>query len=552
MVRLTNKIMLPILAGGIALGGVTLVVLYLTKQANVRASGLKTAESVANQVAAVRTFYTAQVVSRAAKAGMNVNYDFDQVEDTLPLPATFVHSLGREIAESYPGMRIRLYSKYPFPHRKPTEQYDDFESLAIAALEQDPKTPVSRLEPVDGRLSMRYAVADQLRPACVNCHNTHPESPKTDWKVGDVRGAVEVIVPVDDIEQQMRQSMIRVGGVVVATFAILVVVTFLITRRSVVRPLTSVTAMADRLAAGDLRNPRIDAPSRDEVGEMAQSLSGALQSMSQMIAQVDQNAQSLATSSEELMAVNQQVRSHAETTSASVSGVERASEQVNKNVQIVAEAVEVMNRNINKISQNAAEAARVAGLAVRITDSTNASVSKLSDSSAQIGSVVKIISSIAEQTNLLALNATIEAARAGEAGKGFAVVANEVKELARQTAKATEDIGRRIKVIQDDSTGAVTSIQRINKVIAQINEISNSIATAVGEHTATTESISQNLTQAANKTSEIAGSMNSVAQLSRETIQGAGGTQDAAAELARMATKLKQMVSRFKYDAPSG
>jgi methyl-accepting chemotaxis protein len=310
--------------------------------------------------------------------------------------------------------------------------------------------------------------------------------------------------------------------------------------------------MADRLSAGDLRNPRIDAPSRDEVGEMAQSLSGAVESMSQMIALVDQNAQSLATSSDELMAVNQQVRSHAETTSTSVSGVEQASEQVNNNVKTVAEAVEVMNRNINKISQDAADAAGVASHAVKIADTASATVSKLGESGAGIGSVVKIISSIAEQTNLLALNATIEAARAGEAGKGFAVVANEVKELARQTAKATEDISRRIKVIQDDSTGAVTSIQRINKVITQINEISNSIATAVGEHTATTESISHNLTQAANKTSEIAGSMNSVAQLSRETIQGASGTQSAAAELARMATKLKQMVSRFKYDAPIG
>ncbi len=552
MVRLTNKIMLPILAGGIALGGITLIVLYFTKEANVRDTGLKTAESLANQVAAVRTFYTTQVVTRATKAGMRVNYDFDRAEDTLPLPATFVHSLGKEIAESYPGTRIRLYSKLPFPHRKSTEQYDGFELDAIAKLEQDPKTAISQLESVDGRLSMRYAVADLMRPACVNCHNTHPESPKTDWKVGDVRGAIEVIVPVDDIEMQMRQGMIRVGGVVVATFAILIVVTFVIARHSVVRPLTSVTALADRLAAGDLRGARIETTSRDEVGKMTQSLGNAVTSISQMIATVDQNAQSLATSSAELMAVNEQVRSHAASTFDSVGSVHQASEQVSRNVQGVAEAVELMNRNINRISQNAAEAARVAGLAVRITDSTNANVNKLSDSSAQIGSVIKIISSIAEQTNLLALNATIEAARAGDAGKGFAVVANEVKELARQTAKATEEISQRIKSIQDDSADAVTSIQRILKVIKQIDEISTSIAMAVGEHTATTESISTHLTEAANKSNVIACSMTAVAELSRETIQGASGTQSAINELARMATQLKQLVSRFKYDGSIG
>jgi len=262
-----------------------------------------------------------------------------------------------------------------------------------------------------------------------------------------------------------------------------------------------------------------------------------------ILEQVNASAQTLGSSAEELTAVSTQMAANAEETSAQANVVSAASEQVSKNVQTVATGVEEMNSSIREIAKNATESARVASQAVSAADVANKTIAKLGDSSLEIGKVIKVITSIAEQTNLLALNATIEAARAGEAGKGFAVVANEVKELAKETAKATEDIGHKIEAIQADTRGAVDSIQQIGKVIAQINDISNTIASAVEEQTATANEMSRNVGEAAKGTSEIAQNITAVAQAAQNTTQGASNAQQAASELARMATELQQIGS---------
>ena len=173
--------------------------------------------------------------------------------------------------------------------------------------------------------------------------------------------------------------------------------------------------------------------------------------------------------------------------------------------------------------------------AVSVAHSTNETVKKLGESSQEIGNVIKVITSIAQQTNLLALNATIEAARAGEAGKGFAVVANEVKELAKQTAKATEDIGQKIDAIQGDTKGAVKAIEEIGTIINQINDISNSIASAVEEQTVTTNEIGRSVTEAAKGVDDIAKNIGGVAVAAKNTTQGANDTQKASQELSQMA-----------------
>ncbi|MGK0238072.1 MAG: methyl-accepting chemotaxis protein [Candidatus Pelagisphaera sp.] len=269
--------------------------------------------------------------------------------------------------------------------------------------------------------------------------------------------------------------------------------------------------------------------------EMTESLKMTLNAVSE-------NADALSSSSEELSSVAQQMSSNSEETTAQANVVASAAEQVSNNVSTVATSAEEMSASVKEIAKNANEAAQVATSAVKVADDTNKTISKLGESSIEIGNVIKVITSIAQQTNLLALNATIEAARAGEAGKGFAVVANEVKELAKQTATATEDIGQKIAAIQTDTKGAVSAIGEIASVIGQINDISSSIASAVEEQAVTTNEIARNAGEAAKGAGEISQNIVNVSEAAQSTSSGANETLTSAKQLAELSATLKKVV----------
>jgi methyl-accepting chemotaxis protein len=298
-------------------------------------------------------------------------------------------------------------------------------------------------------------------------------------------------------------------------------------------------------AAGDLTRV-VPVTGDDTIGQMGEALQTFFAELRESISQIRVNATSLASASDDLNGVSQTMGSAAEETATQAGVVSAAAEQVNVNVQTVASGSEEMTASIGEIAKNASDAARVAGQAVSVADTATSTVAKLGESSAEIGKVIKVITSIAQQTNLLALNATIEAARAGEAGKGFAVVANEVKELAKETAKATEDISQKIEAIQGDTRGAVEAIEEISSIISQINDIQTSIASAVEEQTATTNEIARNVSEAARGSGEIAENITGVASAAQGTAKGAEETQRAASELAQMASALQHLVDRFQ------
>jgi methyl-accepting chemotaxis protein len=270
------------------------------------------------------------------------------------------------------------------------------------------------------------------------------------------------------------------------------------------------------------------------------------------IEQVGQMSRPLSESAAELSRVAQEMGSSAEQTASQANMVSAGSEQVSRNIQTVATAADEMGASIREIAKNTADATKVATAAVRSAEETNVTIGKLGQSSAEIGQVIKVITSIAQQTNLLALNATIEAARAGEAGKGFAVVANEVKELAKETAKATEDISRKIEAIQSDTTGAVTAIEQIGSVIGQINDIQTTVASAVEEQSVTTNEITRNLTEAAKGGADITHSIAGVADAARTTTGGASQTQKSAETLEKLAEELHALIGRYRYDSDQG
>jgi len=316
--------------------------------------------------------------------------------------------------------------------------------------------------------------------------------------------------------------------------------------RMIARPLRHAVDVLEGLAEGRL-DQILDIDSKDEVGQMAVALNAAMSRLRKTMSAIGANAQGLASSSEELSSVSAQMTGSAEESAAQAHLVSAAAEQVSRNVQTVATGTEEMSASIREIAKSAHDAAGVAEQAVQVVETASGTVAQLGRSSVEIGNVVKVINSIAEQTDLLALNATIEAARAGEAGKGFAVVAHEVKELAQETSKATEDIGRKIDAIQSDTAAAVAAITEISEIIAQINDTQSTIASAVEEQTATTNEMGRNVTEAATGSSDIAENITGVARSAADTTAAASSTSQAADELARMASDLQELVGQFAY-----
>jgi methyl-accepting chemotaxis protein len=311
----------------------------------------------------------------------------------------------------------------------------------------------------------------------------------------------------------------------------------------------AVLSQAEAIAAGDLTRDDLKVHSQDELGELTTAINKMSGSLKGMILAITENAVQVATASEELNATSQQITANSEETSAQADVVSKAAQAVSQNLQTVATGAEQMGVSIKEIAKNATEAAKIATSAVRVAETTTATVSELGESSTEIGQVIKVITSIAQQTNLLALNATIEAARAGEAGKGFAVVANEVKELAKETAKATEDISRKIEAIQTDTKAAVEAIASISEVINQINDISSTIATAVEEQNATTNEMVRNVSEAAHGSGEITSNIAGVAEAAQGTTRGASDTQKASQQLVETSAQLRELVEQFKINA---
>ena len=310
----------------------------------------------------------------------------------------------------------------------------------------------------------------------------------------------------------------------------------------------SVLCQAEAIAAGDLSSEEIQIRSQDELGALAKAINAMQANLRKIIQSIAENSQNVANASEEFSSVSQQITANSEETSAQANAVSAATEEVNRNLQTVATATEEMSASISEIAKNATESARVAASAMNTATETNAIVTKLGESSAEIGQVIKVITSIAQKTDLLALNATVEAARAGEVGAGFAVVANEVKELAKQTSNATEDISRKIDAIQTDAKAAVSAIAAISGIINQVNEIAGTIAAAVEEQSATASEMSRNLTEAAKGSGEVAQNINGVAHAAQNTSQGATDSLKAAQQLAKMSTQLRGLVEQFKLE----
>jgi methyl-accepting chemotaxis protein len=430
-------------------------------------------------------------------------------------------------------------------------------------------------------------MADQLIGAAKTYKTAFANYVACSGKQGDLKAKMtpagaEFVKQVRSLQEAQRNKMINASNTantLVVSFALvgilLGIVLAVMVTRMIVKPIRKTVDMIKDIAQGegDLTR-RLDESAKDETGELAHWFNTFVEKLQGIIKQIAGNTKTLAGASTELSATATQLASGAEETTSqsatvasaaeematNMNNMAAATEQMTTNVKTVAAATEEMTASISEIAKNAEQASSVAGNAATMAESSNQTIGQLGSAADEIGKVIQVIQDIAEQTNLLALNATIEAARAGDAGKGFAVVATEVKELAKQTAEATEDIRGKIEGIQSSTGLAIKSIGSISEVIQQVNEISRTIASAVEEQSVTTKEIAQNVaqtshaaetvsvgvTQSASASKEITQNIVGVDQASKQTAQGAAQTQTAGAELSKLAEELQSLVGQFK------
>jgi len=460
------------------------------------------------------------------------------------------------VAEKYAEAQEMTFRTPSLTPRNLKNQPDDFERRALESFQKNPGLKeYSERREENGEDVMRYAQPVRLTTDCLYCHGgpAGTKDPfgytKEGMKAGDLRGAFSVKASSQGLVETSRANSFAIFLISLFTLLTAAGALFALVRKLVVKPLSAAVDLANAIADNNLALADLPVRSEDEIGEATWALNVMKNNLRRTVQAIAETAAHVSHASEDLTATSQQISANSAETSAQADVVSNAASHVSQNLQTVATGSEQMGASIQEIAKNATEAAKLATSAVGIVEATTATVSKLGDSSTEIGQVIKLITSIAQQTNLLALNATIEAARAGEAGKGFAVVANEVKELAKETAKATEDISRKIQAIQTDTKEAVEAIASISGVIHQINDISSTIATAVEEQNATTNEMSRNVSEAAQGSGEITSNIAGVAEAAASTSQGANDTQKQAQELVQLSGKLRHLVEQFKLAA---
>jgi methyl-accepting chemotaxis protein len=533
---------------------------------------IQSAQDTVQQYKTLRAYYTKNVVAKVVgHSALKPNFDHQTNEAAIPLPATMIFDLSDALKQQ--GTRLSLYSPYPFPNRKDRE-LDAFGRAAWDFLAVNPDGVFSRRETLDGKDVVRVAVADRMtEQSCVDCHDARPDSPKRDWKLGDVRGVLENATVIDGALARGRELTNRILLGIALTGAALIAIGALIAR-GIASPIRTMTVVMNKLADGDDGVEVPESHRKDEIGVMAHAMqvfkdnaikarrlaierqeqgrraeadkrAGMLQLADAFEQKIGAIVDTVASAANEMQATAQAMSTTVERTNRQVNVVSGAASDASTSVATVVSAAEELSASIGEITRQIAQSAAIAGNAVSEASSTDATVEGLAAAAQKIGDVVGLIEQIATQTSLLALNATIEAARAGEMGKGFAVVASEVKSLASQTAKATEEIKAQIGSIQDTTSVAVGAIRSIGGTIAQMNEIVAAITSAVEQQGAATRKIGGNIGRAAQGAGEVSSTIGDVTQSSVEVGTAAAQVLAATRELSMQSERLRRDVAEF-------
>ena len=485
------------------------------------------------------------------------------------------------VAEEYANKNQMTFHTPSLTPRNPKNQPDDFERRALEAFQSDPSLKeFTERQMLGGKDVMRYAQPVRLTQDCLTCHGSPvgEKGPfgyaKEGMKVGDLRGAFSVTASTDQLAATATSNSIATFLLSFLTLLVSAGAVFMLVRKLVVEPLRRSVEFANRIANSDLSSADLTVESQDEIGEASIALNTMKNSLRKLLGGISAGVQTLASSATELSVISKETaagtatvsdRAHtvaaaAEEASTNTFAIVAGMEQSSSSLSSVASATEEMSATVGDISANTARARAISEEATAQAQAITDQMQKLGQAAQEIGHVTETINNISAQTNLLALNATIEAARAGTAGKGFAVVANEIKELAKQTAEATEDIKLRIAGIQNSSGTAIGEIGKITNVIKDVGGIVSSIAAAIEEQATVTRDVAGNIAQASMGVREANERVSQTAQVSRSIAEDIAGVnhavtgiqeggeqvQSSAADLSRLAEELGAQVAKFK------
>jgi methyl-accepting chemotaxis protein len=545
---------------------ITIIVLsiYIPNQIEHRVieGATSASKQTAKQFKVLRKYYVQNILKKV-KAGSDMKPAINHKgnPNAFPLPATMIHDLSELLKNE--GTTVNLYSAYPFPNRK-SRVLDTFQSEAWDFLVKNPKSIYVKEAKRQGKVIVRVAVADTMvAQGCVNCHNSHPDTPRTGWKLGDVRGILEIN---NDISEQVAASKVtgnKIISILIFILLFIVAAIYYVYKFAIAKKLSALDKSINDLAAGssDLTQ-RLDDSGNDEIASLAKGFNKFLENHRIFVKEIASSAHQLSESSAGMTSVTMRAKQDSEEQKNQIGLVATAVNEMSASIQEVASNTSTADQSARDAKEEISAGLHVVEDNIRITNTLSSEIKNAAEviqvvktDSEGIGSVLDVIRGISDQTNLLALNAAIEAARAGEHGRGFAVVADEVRTLASRTQESTVEIQEMIERLQQGSDSAVTvmnqGIETVEASVKQANQIGEnlqSIATAVTNISDMNTQISSAIEEQSVVAEDINKNVVMVDSLAQRGDESSSNIASANEQLNQLAENLASMVSKFKID----